>query len=60
MARLAWQKTLNTLQISRNYTEKPAGLTWRSNTLFIIGTVAVGLFSDLFLYGLVRLAISFG
>lgn len=31
----------------------PWGLRWRSNTTFIIATVAVGLFTDLFLYGLV-------
>ena len=31
----------------------PWALRWRSNTLFIISTVAVGLFTDLFLYGLV-------
>ncbi|KAI2776139.1 MFS general substrate transporter [Daldinia loculata] len=31
----------------------PWALHWRSNTLFIIATVAVGLFTDLFLYGLV-------
>jgi len=31
----------------------PIGLQWRSNTLFIIATVAIGLFTDLFLYGLV-------
>ncbi|KAI1653405.1 MFS general substrate transporter [Daldinia decipiens] len=31
----------------------PGALHWRSNTLFIIATVAVGLFTDLFLYGLV-------
>ncbi|KAI1210095.1 MFS transporter-like protein [Annulohypoxylon truncatum] len=31
----------------------PIALRWRSNTLFIIATVAVGLFTDLFLYGLV-------
>ncbi|KAI1459647.1 MFS transporter-like protein [Annulohypoxylon moriforme] len=31
----------------------PLGLRWRSNTLFIIATVAIGLFTDLFLYGLV-------
>ncbi|CAJ2509298.1 Uu.00g143240.m01.CDS01 [Anthostomella pinea] len=31
----------------------PWGLRWRSNTLFIISTVAIGLFTDLFLYGLV-------
>ncbi|KAI1505197.1 major facilitator superfamily domain-containing protein [Biscogniauxia marginata] len=32
---------------------RPWALHWRSNTLFIIATVAVGLFTDLFLYGLV-------
>ncbi|KAI0444682.1 major facilitator superfamily domain-containing protein [Xylaria telfairii] len=31
----------------------PWALSWRSNSLFIIATVAVGLFTDLFLYGLV-------
>ncbi|KAI0129025.1 major facilitator superfamily domain-containing protein [Xylariales sp. AK1849] len=31
----------------------PRGLRWRSNTFFIIATVALGLFTDLFLYGLV-------
>ncbi|KAI1363637.1 major facilitator superfamily domain-containing protein [Xylaria arbuscula] len=31
----------------------PWALRWRSNTLFIIFTVAIGLFTDLFLYGLV-------
>ncbi|KAI1103704.1 MFS transporter-like protein [Jackrogersella minutella] len=31
----------------------PLGLRWRSSTPFILATVAVGLFTDLFLYGLV-------
>lgn len=31
----------------------PFALKWRSNTIFIIATVAVGLFTDLFLYGLI-------
>lgn len=31
----------------------PIALKWRSNTGFIIATVAVGLFTDLFLYGLI-------
>jgi len=48
-----WQRLKSTLQISNDYTVKPAGLQWRSNTLFIVSTVAVGLFTDLFLYGLV-------
>ena len=32
---------------------KPWGLQWRSSTSFIIATVAIALFTDLFLYGLV-------
>ncbi|CAK3875672.1 MFS-type transporter [Lecanosticta acicola] len=48
-----WRKLLNTLQIRTDYTIQPAGLKWRSNTLFIVSTVAVGLFTDLFLYGLI-------
>lgn len=31
----------------------PTGLRWRASTPFILTTVAVGLFTDLFLYGLV-------
>ncbi|KAK3112366.1 hypothetical protein LTR53_011431 [Teratosphaeriaceae sp. CCFEE 6253] len=53
MVKSTWQKTLNTLQIGHDYSEKPAGLQWRSNTFFILGTVAIGLFTDLFLYGLI-------
>lgn len=53
MVKSAWFKVLNTLQVSADYSEKPAGLTWRSNTFFIVGTVAVGLFTELFLYSLV-------
>ncbi|KXT09002.1 hypothetical protein AC579_72 [Pseudocercospora musae] len=48
-----WQKLLNTLQLSKDYTVKPAGLNWRSNTFFIVATVGIGLFTDLFLYGLI-------
>ncbi|KAI0530015.1 major facilitator superfamily domain-containing protein [Xylaria digitata] len=33
--------------------DPPWALRWRSNTLFIIATVAIGMFTDLFLYGLV-------
>lgn len=32
---------------------KPWGLKWRSNTTFILATVGIGLFTDLFLYGIV-------
>ncbi|KAL9126988.1 MAG: hypothetical protein Q9175_007822 [Cornicularia normoerica] len=34
-------------------TTRPIGLNWRSSTLFIVSTVGIGLFTDLFLYGLV-------
>lgn len=33
--------------------ERPAGLEWRSHSLFVLLTVTVGLFTDLFLYGLI-------
>ncbi|KAL9623367.1 MAG: hypothetical protein Q9160_002260 [Pyrenula sp. 1 TL-2023] len=36
-----------------NLPSKPIGLRWRSSTLFIVATVAIGLFTDLFLYGLI-------
>lgn len=49
----AFEKLANTLQISRSYHVKPAGIRWRSNTIFITATVAVGLFTDMFLYGLI-------
>ena len=32
---------------------RPTGLNWRASTFFIVGTVAISLFTDLFLYGLV-------
>lgn len=54
MARLKrWSALLNTLQIKNDYSQIPAGLSWRSNAFFIVSTVAIGLFTDLFLYGLV-------
>jgi MFS family permease len=31
----------------------PLGLRWRASTFFIVATVAVGIFTDLFLYGLI-------
>lgn len=46
-------KFKSTIQISSDYSVRPAGLAWRSNTFFILSTVAVGLFTDLFLYGLI-------
>lgn len=53
MAPSSWQKLKTTLQISHDYSVAPAGVRWRTNTFFIVSTVAVGLFTDLFLYGLV-------
>ena len=50
---MVWQKLKSTLTLDHDYEVKPAGLHWRSNTFFIIATVGVGLFTDLFLYGLV-------
>lgn len=37
----------------KDYSKRPYGLKWRSNTLFIVATVGIGLFTDLFLYALV-------
>ena len=48
-----WARLLNITQIKRDYSEKPVGLDWRSNKLFIVSAVAVALFTDLFLYGLI-------
>ncbi|CZR69989.1 related to vesicular amine transporter [Phialocephala subalpina] len=39
--------------MATDYSKPPRGLKWRSNTLFIISTVGIGLFTDLFLYGIV-------
>ncbi|TLD18171.1 hypothetical protein PspLS_10357 [Pyricularia sp. CBS 133598] len=39
--------------------KKAFGLKWRSSTSFIVATVGVGLFTDLFLYGLVVPALPF-
>lgn len=33
--------------------KRPLGLYWRSHPVFIIATIAVALFSDLFLYGII-------
>lgn len=38
---------------SNSPSARPWGLHWRSHTLFIVSTVGIGLFTDLFLYGLV-------
>lgn len=53
MTRSTTTKVLNTLQLTKDYSEKPYGLAWRSNTIFIVATVGIGLFTDMFLYGLV-------
>jgi MFS family permease len=38
---------------STDYSKMPKGLKWRSNTLFILSTVGIALFTDLFLYGII-------
>ncbi|KAK7534349.1 major facilitator superfamily domain-containing protein [Phyllosticta citribraziliensis] len=50
-----WQKLANTLQLTwfSDYSTPPLGLKWRTNSVFIVSTVAIGLFTDLFLYGLI-------
>ena len=53
---LPLHSTLNFIQTTimpTDYSKPPIGLKWRSNTLFIISTVGIGLFTDLFLYGIV-------
>jgi len=38
---------------THSYKSRPTGLKWRSSTSFVIATVAIGMFTDLFLYSLV-------
>ncbi|WPH04673.1 MFS general substrate transporter [Acrodontium crateriforme] len=49
----SWTRLLNTLQLRNDYSEHPAGLEWRSSSAFVITTVTVGMFSDIFLYSLI-------
>ena len=50
---MALRKIKSVLAIDHDYSIRPPGLYWRSHTLFITSTVAIGMFTDLFLYGLV-------
>ncbi|KAM0182039.1 hypothetical protein ACHAPC_007052 [Botrytis cinerea] len=43
----------STASMSSSSSKRPWALEARSNTLFILSTVAVGMFTDLFLYGLI-------
>jgi MFS family permease len=52
MARLR-QRLAHLAGIHSDYTHPPFALHYRSHTVFIVTTVGVGLFTDLFLYGLV-------
>lgn len=45
--------------VNKDFSKPPVGLKWRSNTVFIITTVGVGIFTDLFLYGLIVPVIPF-
>lgn len=48
-----FSRVKNTISPKPDYSKKPIGFHWRSHTLFIVATVGIGLFTDLFLYGLV-------
>jgi MFS family permease len=41
------------VDLEEDFGGKPFGLPWRSNALFIVTTVVIGLFSETLLYGLV-------
>ncbi|KAF2754613.1 MFS general substrate transporter [Pseudovirgaria hyperparasitica] len=45
--------------LGKKYDVEPWGLKWRSNTFFIIFTIGMGMFSDLFLYSLIVPVIPF-
>lgn len=53
MGASVWNRALNTCQIRNDYSIQPAGLKLRSNTVFILSTIAIGLFTDLFLYAII-------
>ncbi|KAF2199543.1 MFS general substrate transporter [Delitschia confertaspora ATCC 74209] len=38
---------------TKNVADPPLGLKWRSHTIFIVCTVGIGTFTDMFLYGLI-------
>jgi len=48
-----WRRLKRTLSLQHDYTIKPLGFRWRSNTLFIVSTFGIAFFIDLFLYGLI-------
>ncbi|KAI9728208.1 MAG: hypothetical protein M1828_004669 [Chrysothrix sp. TS-e1954] len=48
-----WARAKQSFTMHHNYSVKPLGFAVRSHTLFIVSTVGMGLFTDLFLYGLV-------
>lgn len=39
--------------VKTDYSKPPIGLKYRSNTIYIITTIGIGIFTDLFLYGLI-------
>lgn len=49
----ASERTTKATPLSYDCRIRPTGLKWRSSTSFIIATVAIGMFTDLFLYSLV-------
>jgi MFS family permease len=46
-------QSITTCEMADAHINQPRGLRWRSSTFFIISTVALGLFTDVFLYGLI-------
>jgi len=49
----SWWRMKNTPLLDHGHGKPPIGLRWRSNTFFIISTVGIGMFTDMFLYGLI-------
>ena len=43
----------NTPLLDHGHGKPPIGIRWRSNTFFIVSTVGIGMFTDMFLYGLI-------
>ena len=43
----------DSLPMNSNESRPPIGLRWRSNTIFIVCTVGIGAFTDMFLYGII-------
>jgi hypothetical protein len=49
----SWSKFKGSFPVGYDYSKPPIGLSWRSSSIFIVTTVGVGMFTDMFLYGLI-------